>query len=112
MKDCKKLFLINNILLGLISLAIMFYRGALSIALFFISSANKIIIETDLEAFSKQCLSFFGVGALYAAVFYIIFVIVNYFLFKNNNIKWMRALLVTGFFLYIFNILLIIRLFD
>lgn len=89
MKNYKKLFLTNNIIIGLSAIAFLLYEYFIGLAIVATSVSENIYEEaTTIQNIAK----YIGLDGLIAIVLYVIFIILNHIFMKKENKKGILAI--------------------
>lgn len=89
MKNYKKLFLSNNIIIGLSAIAFLLYEYFIGLAIVATSISENLYEEaTTIQKIAK----YIGVDGLIAIVLYVIFIILNHLFMNKENKKGITAI--------------------
>lgn len=89
MKNYKKLFLCNNIIIGLSAIAFLLYEYFIGLAIVATNISENLYEEaTTIQKIAK----YIGVDGLIAIVLYVIFIILNHLFMNKENKKGIIAI--------------------
>ena len=106
MSDCKKLFIINIILMGLISISRVLYAGIESVAALSAQFASGKLTEANLLSTSRLMVGHIGRSALLAVFIYVGIVFINYYYVKKNKNNDLFAFTILGIIVLVASVVL------
>ena len=103
MKDSKNLFIINIILMGIIAVGEVTYRGFEAILAYSAKFNDGLLTSENFKSVALENMLHVGGSALIAIAVYLLLVLFNHYLVKKNKVNDLLAL-------FVLNILVLIAM--